>query len=568
MVRTLTTKRIIGDINIANFLENKCSKEIDIDEIMDKIKDFNEDRCFLPLVLNFKLYILLNTGIICFNHHPVIEGESIIIDSGITFPDIPETMKLTNINKDIKRGILTTIQMKTMSGRYFVVEKDYDFRVITSRKYLDYINKIPQIKIELNENCEYELKKPGILLPNYVSICQPQISKTFYDLFARDNTTKNIEYNVLYLILMYGYNFKNSFADFENIVYVTIDDKNIKNARLKEGTLFESYENFCKAFFKKEYADFLTIDISFKKTQKLSISVSKNGRLFSQTKVINCSLSKIFNDIHPIVFKEGNKLAEKDDSEDFTRIENELRKGIYVPSFCELFNFEKKENFSETFFVEVLSKESFFGKVQSPIRSPKREPQISLITEEEANKNAELLLAMEEEQNEKKISKKNKRKEREKEKKIIERNFERLKLLAKKIAIEAQKQYVKMDIERKRKIKLEKKHRLIAKKIAQEAKEYYDKMFQDDSSLPPFFPPAPIEILCEIEESYEDENSNHDEDHCEIGSEEFLRRVRDWDLSQIIPQIYCLPKTQLIEMFIPQKEESSNEESIWAFNLW
>ena len=551
MVRTITTKRIIGDINVANFLEKKYPKDSEINEIMDEVTDLNYNRPFLPIVIRFQLYIILNTGINCFSDELVTDDEKIIPDSGITFKN--KSKKLTDLyNSDILNGVLTTIKMKSINGRYYTVEDDYDFRIVTSILYKEYYTKIPEIILKMDDDGEYELIKPQVVYPNSLSVCMSNVYLTINDCLKPKTTSKKIGYNIFYILLVLGHNLKMELFENMDIIYIKPINNNIDTLKLKEGASRNDYALLCRTFFEKEYSDYLALSFSIK------LGLQKGfGSICN--KICDCCteaskhFKKNIENGGLIVFKEGNNFYQKGD-ENFLRIESEMRKCNYIMTFCEVANVYVEAS-EMKLLIEVFPVEEFFGKIDSPKKSQKS-PQIPLISEEDARKNADELLALDELDKKQKIQKKSKKKEKEKAKKEVERNLEKLKSLAKTIALEAKSYFNKFNNLKNKRINAENNKKKIASKLAYEAKEYLE-----SKKLPDFFPPTQKEDLCELEESYEI-ITNDDNSHCEIGSEEFYRRVHDWNLLEIIPQIYCLPKKEIISLFIEPKEK------LWAFELW
>jgi len=59
-------------------------------------------------------------------------------------------------------------------------------------------------------------------------------------------------------------------------------------------------------------------------------------------------------------------------------------------------------------------------------------------------------------------------------------------------------------------------------------------------------------LLDQSEESMPKNNT-----YCLFGSDEHQRRMKEWDLTQIIPEIYCMPKEYLVQMFAQIRMNSS-----------
>jgi len=61
---------------------------------------------------------------------------------------------------------------------------------------------------------------------------------------------------------------------------------------------------------------------------------------------------------------------------------------------------------------------------------------------------------------------------------------------------------------------------------------------------------------------YSDVDILTDNSYCQVGSEEHLRRMQEWDLTKIIPNLYCLPKEYLISMFSQRRYQPA-----WSFDF-
>jgi len=56
----------------------------------------------------------------------------------------------------------------------------------------------------------------------------------------------------------------------------------------------------------------------------------------------------------------------------------------------------------------------------------------------------------------------------------------------------------------------------------------------------------------------------NDQNFCEIGSDEYLRRVKEWNILKMNPYLFCYP----IEQTIFKKPVLEKNNDIWLFNLW
>jgi len=143
---------------------------------------------------------------------------------------------------------------------------------------------------------------------------------------------------------------------------------------------------------------------------------------------------------------------------------------------------------------------------------------------------------LEEEEIERKIAEE---KEIQKKKKREEQQYiSKMKLLAKKIANEANEYVVKKEVKR-RKEETKIKQTIIKQT---EVKQTEVKLTE-------------VKIT----------NDTDDNLFCEIGSQEYERRTKESDIKKINPNIFCYPIDQVANFFNnpPQKDDD-----IWLFNLW
>lgn len=526
MYKTPTTKHIISDLNTINFLEKYCLEDTDLSvlllNVISEMKLITE-YTYLPISMDRQWYILINSGVSCFSYEPIEEKEIFFFDSNL------ENYDRENVNKYLEQKNLISIKLRCKNGRYYTVESNPEIRLITINDYKESYELLPKYVLrQIGSN--YILEKPGIVFPNSLSVCDPKLCLSLNQKLKKNELCSNFDYITFFLLLLYGKNMKIPFFMHADLVFIQTTEINISNAKLKNSNLRKDYEFFCRSFFEKEYRDFLSVSLSMRfSNQKFEKNIcSKNCSCCDIAKKIIKSSQKN-ND--PIIFKEGKNFYQKSDPQ-YVHIENELRKNKYMITFCEVLNFLPDCD-DQKLLTEVRPIEDFFDipKIQSK----------NIISEQEAEKNASELIALVENEEMQKLSKNQKKKA----KKTQENNIKQMKLLAKKIAYEAKDFIVKWQATNKKKKNVEENKKIIAKKIAEEAKTYIDNLKQD-------------EII--ISQNLPDNNT-----YCEINSEEYNRRVKDWDFQKIIPSIYSLPLDHIISLF---ENKTAKNESLWAFDLW
>jgi len=399
---------------------------------------------------------------------------------------------------------------------------------------------------------EFELVRPGIIIPNSLTLFMPLTAIALNEGLAHMNTTKKIRYEIFHIILVMGENFKYELFHNEDFIYINRFVK-INDVQLKEGASRENYAVFCRNFFEKEFSQYIAMNISMKITNSAAFKSCKQTKKIPPIKMIDT------------VFKFGDNLIKRDDPE-FFQIEKNMRNLNYVMSSTTVYNTQEDGN-EEVTIIEVFPSEEFFGKPLS--RRKKIEiVEIPLLSKEEAEKNAQDLIKEEEKESAKKESKKNKRKQKQKQKK---------KLSEKTAEIEPEKIPV----------------------ASSDDDDFLDISFtespaieKEQSILPDFFPTPSDELLCDLEESFEnkddesipdlstfEEDTNNsqeetrdinsetqpdDNSYCDLHSDEFYRRIKEWDLSQFIPEIFCIPKNELISMFSKRDPDPMPD---WKFLL-
>lgn len=529
MAKLITSKNIIGDIHFLNFIEQNCPNEI----LLAQADETNEYSIFQKIILNNVDYYLFNCGINCFMNSPFSETDKWIVEKQEELPQFLERYRSKfNPNGSMHEMLnflfsfkdnFNTIKIKSRNGSYYTVDsEDYDYRLITTDAFKEKYIRMPEFILR-PESGGYELVKPAVVIPGALSLFSPTIFNKLIRL-NMDKTTKNISFELIKIIVEYGESMKIPLFDNLDLVYIQ-KDKMIFEVIDQEKE--EIYIEICKKFYENEYNDYLSFAYTIKMNNYAETHKCK-------MKCTCCSSSKMIPKNNPVIFKEKNNFFKKGNPE-FYRIENDLRKFNSIMSFCETYNFVLKDKY-DFLIVEVTSYN-------------KKEEVVSKITEEEALKNAEELLAMEE-MEKKKSSKKSKCSQKRKEKKILEK----IKKIAKNISIEVLKLPARINKQK------------IAHTLAKEAQIYLEN--KSKNNLPDFFPPPTPELICEIEsylsdieetssidekliessiEKILDENS--EDEYCELGDSEYERRRKEWDLDKIIPNIYCFPKSYLISFF-------------------
>ena len=519
MILEITNKNIIGDIYFLDFLEKKSKDEILIAQFEEELL---YNRPFKKLLINGQDYFLFNCGINCFVNAVVKSLEK------INYENIQS-------NNDIIGNYFTGIRIKMKNDCFYVTDSNnYDLFVLVERgEELNYVREF--IKLSKFIFCpdtdgNFELIKPGVIYPGSISIYSPKISRILSEGLESKKTTKNISFSVLTILIAYGENMKIDLFKNEDVIFLQKENIIVEIYQLE---IQNEYLDICRKFYETEYHDYLSFTFSLKMGYKNS---SKENRICGK----NCSCCSIYQKVfnrafrkgNPIIFKLGDNFYSKGQVE-FCEIENSLRKNMSLMSFCDIFNFEPSGE-EDKILIEINS--SFLTQENIKLIS-------QTITDEEALKNAQKLIEEEEIQRIK-SPKKNKRREKEKEKKFQDK----LKKLAKKISIDVISNYSNFKNDKK----------LMAKKLAEEAIKFtFNEQTDLISDIVQFDNNS--ELNEEFDEDYFDEEhieksiekilDDDDDSYCKFGSNEYYRRKAEWDITKIIPNIYCFPKEYIISLF-------------------
>lgn len=488
MSQILTTKNFIGNEHFTDFLEYNSNPETNYFHLLNAENVLVKKNLHLLIVIDLQIYILFNTCDNCFSQDPLTPEENYLIESAESINalrtmyneiSMGHNKMLDFLNRCLADRTVTTMKVKTKNGKYVVSENDYDLRILMLIEVKDQYYQLPKLILHPNtKKGQYYLISPVVLYPMIYRVMDPYLSKKL-DSYLSNNT---FDFQILLKMIECSQNI--GLGVFLNIPLPTKEQ------------IINNLSNFRKCY-EHQHIKFMQLrEIGEDK----NFSFRDNGFFFSY----------------------GNK--------DYFKLQNEILKGKCLISFCDCMNPENGES-SISSIIDVIP--NIYFKINKNNLFIAFQSVNGKISEEEACKNAELLLADEEKEIQKKNSQKNKKK---KDNHII-----KLKATARKIAQEALKQFDKFDnIRKKRNAILDWKMKM-ARKLAEEASEY----IQEKQSIYPQ----------EIQEI--DENS-----HCYIGSDEHLRRMREWDLTEIIPEIYCLPKEFLISLFAQKQSES-----LWLFDL-
>ena len=110
----------------------------------------------------------------------------------------------------------------------------------------------------------------------------------------------------------------------------------------------------------------------------------------------------------------------------------------------------------------------------------------------------------------------------------------------------------------------------IAEKIAKEAQEYISIKMHKKTISKQIAIEAQNKLAIEAQNKLAIEAQKcklknlNDQNFCEIGSDEYLRRVKEWNILKMNPYLFCYP----IEQTIFKKPVLEKNNDIWLFNLW
>jgi len=524
MSEIIVTGNVIGDLYTLNLLRKK--------QITPVFSFRNcENLLCIPILVNTEYYVLLNTGINPFCKSPISLDSKLLISGTNHYwgtileknsIDISEDTRFSQeiMNDLLKRnkGIVTIPLYGHLNQYYYISQKSHtvdevdDARLILDESYVDTFMKLPVMNFK-----NFVKKCPTIVIPKIWEFMK-LLAKSQNGVFIIDLISNNIEMSQsLFIILLFnGRVFRHPSFGNEEIFFLYFfelddlplnnNDKNRIDTALYQ-KIKRSYDVFVQKFFKIEYEMF-----TMETMNKIDMIKSGNNIIFNGEPEFNLFIFDIISGkllVNHCVIKnqEGSILSGK----------------III------------EVYPNKFDIDVKFKIESFSMRKKIDRIPEEK---TIITEVLEEKWAKLI---EDEEKEKEISEQKKLIKHQKKSPKTEsdaKHLNKMKIIAKNIAIEA-RSYI--DRIRNKKFHEEKKHiekmKPIAKLLAMEAVEYITK---------------------------KNTKISNDNIYCEINSDEYNRRIKEWDLKKINPKIFCMPIDKVAELF----QETQSRTDIWLFDLW
>ncbi len=549
------SKNIIADHYTANIFI-KLQTDINV-----KFKE-NEDNIFLHLKTKESSYIILNTGYNPFSLNFITQNTKIIpIEDNEFWINIWMEYELDKIQNSAplfeiinflmseERSQIVLIPLEIISNKYFMTNQhnkmEQSDTVLVMPSY--YVPKYMDLPIMSYKFLSQ--RSPVVIIP-YIWNFLHVIADFFNGIFPLALNSEKLEFNFCLFVVFLGNarNFRQKKYPNEDIFYLyfyDIEDIPIDNFLKDEKSpyyssylkMIETYIYFHQQYFHTEYNIFMNetkdkIDlIKFGKNiiykEEPNFGEYINGIINCDFLIANCSIKNTYNK-HSLYNKKICEIFVNDKGYQFKGIAPKFKKINNITSYL-------KNNLVG---ITKLPRSQKEYQMQQTIEMN----QTKLLQEEEIEKEIA---------NKKEIEKKIKLEENIKRKKENQLLLEKKKL-AKKLAIEAKELIVKREVAKKREFaKHISKMKSIAKILASEAKIYYEKYFIQSKKE--------AKILQELDIL---QLESKDEEYCQIGSPEYKRRLLEWNLEKINPNLFCQPLEKISQLF------SENSPNIWLFNLW
>ncbi len=477
---------------------------------------------FIPLNFENKQYILLNSGVNPFTNSPIgRDSGTIIIFTASAKIDLDiyskKDLNLLNNRLTEENPQISSISLSLTNPKFYYTgdkeESGPEYRIIVDIGFVNAFNKTDVFNWKKIKNDE-----PTMLIGSH-----------FDDVYEKKSSErgnfKNIEFDKAFMrqFLMRAQRIRYEpfgkediyFLDFP--LYTDIMLKNFGGQRYFECEFRVSYE-----IFVSRYYEILKHNIKTGSKDNCGIFIKKRDCFYTV----------------------GDEQFES------------IIDLIYDSTFC-LYPIWVKNAKPKT----ILSSYIIFDVIPNIFGYKFEKPAVAVLTEVSVDKdvaiskkikrNSEKLI--EEEERKKKIEAEKEKAKTEKLAKIAQNNaanqhIAKMKKLAKIISQEAREFIIKKEVAKKR---LETKHlskmKELAKIIAHEAKNYISNKAKK----------LTVETKIDIAPS--------NNDYCEIGSDEYKRRIKEWNFEKINPYFFCYPQEQiaaLLPNITPKKDD------MWLFNLW
>jgi len=552
------------------FLKNKLDNVIlhlnNNDGIYYNIQSENKIFLIFNNEIDFFSNASLESDEIIFTELDLLFWEEMLVNKQYLLDKVTSKNDLINALLSEENSEITSIHLDKVNPGYVFGGYDkskQNYRLILNKKHVSRIKKIPTFDVT-----QFQKKSPIIILPMLWDLINSIGGKHLLDYRVfLENIETDFDANMFNLLLnngrllKYGNNGETSifYAQFYDLKDIAINKTTIskKFPYLSYEKLEILFDYFSHNFFSFQYKQFVKNYAGYMENKiKIAFKIV-NYLIFDDNSEFQGIISRIIEEnflISPCLIQNAPKDFPLNDYIIYDILPNVKGLNLKNPKFTvnlnEIsINIETKSNNSN-----IKSKKKLTNTLKQLEILDKK------IKEEEAIRNAEELIQEEEKEKElakqkqvsKKIAKQQKIEEEAKRKAEIQYQT-KMKQLARKIAYEAKEFVVKREVSKKRKeanhlIKMKE----LAKNLAFEAKI----AFENRKAI-------------KKEQNIIDNNS-----YCEIGSDEYIRRTKEWDLSKICPQIFCYPQEYITSLFTVSAPQSPSlitisepQEKLWLFDL-
>ena len=536
-----TANKLIGHESFTDFLDKFNDDHLTkLINTVDRISQCSYISTYTLLKIKSNNYIFFNSSSNFLSNEPISDEDELILEDEEYFAPLFKKLEKKILEKKIhdfstkeiynkyfKLNKLTTILLDEKDGKFFTVEKNYKYRLVITYDRGIYLSRLPKFDIIKTDQNNFRLFSLDLIYSPIIKEYYPEIKGNLE--YCEYNNVINHE--LFKYILEYGVPLNYS------TIYINME--HIKNKmHLYEKQYKESYQKY--------------------------LELKSNNKSFC------------FLEINKHIYKEDRNIK---------LFEKYYKNNKIVISILKSLNnhFEKQE-----YFIQIIP---YHQKSYEILESIKKQYQKKchvnkIISEEEALKNAQKLIEEEEKEKDKRKKKKSKKQ------KPIEINKNPESIDSNRDGIEGDKDENELikntsdsfdhtqlpvffgNIESELLCEL---NVSIESLESSSFSENWDDSEQfEGSALLDEFENSDLLYDVESTEQLEEKIFNNFENsyinpmidtlldqseddlprnnsYCQFGSEEHYRRMREWNLSKIIPEIYCMPEKYLISMFSQMK---------------
>lgn len=529
-----TYRRLIGDEVFTDFV-----KGFNDEDLNKKIDSFKEERyksngfSYLCTQTIFKLwgrnYVAFNCNINYYSRELLSDDEDYVVDNeDHYYRQIDEKRKENTeisrkqfLNICLSKKIITTIMLGEKDGQLYFVEKDYKYRVIV---FDNFIKRLPKFNFSKIDDV-YRLSNLNFFYcPLWLEL-YPEIKRNFEHCERLNIVNHQFLNNII----------QNAFILSDQAIYIYFEPIKSKISSF-EIQYNDNFQRYLELKSKNKSFCFLNLGLD------IGLRIHRNPDTFEREYLSGCYAINILECIN-------NKSLDTEYIIDVfqykRRLETNILKTIRL-------NYQKNQ------------------KVVEQIKSPKTK----VISEEEALKNAQRLIEEEEREQKKKQKKKDKKKKSVKN--LEPEVSEKIEIIPEQ-SVETYSEIEKTKEDEVEEIKLPEFFGDFNESLNFDLNEISpidDGYLSEENNFPHFFGPelsdsnsshsskeySEEEIFDDLENSVLDpmidrlldqseDSVPKNNTYCNFGSDEHQRRLQEWDLKELIPEIYCMPREYLVQMF-------------------